>query len=69
MKDGDKNVRRMRKCKHCKNTFSYEDIDTKWNYAGCSDTKIVECPLCNNVNIIRYWDCTINPNTDNRYFF
>ena len=70
--DEGANVRnvRIRKCKYCDNSFSYATIDCKWDYKGSIDTKIITCPLCNRVNIIRYWDSKIqNPNTDNRYFF
>ncbi|MBR2247752.1 MAG: hypothetical protein IJ880_12165 [Bacilli bacterium] len=63
-----KNVR-THKCKHCDEMFTYEDIDVKWDYSGSVDAKIIVCPLCNKVNIIRYWDRNINPNTDQRYFF
>ena len=69
MNDSNANVGKLRKCKKCDCLFTYEDIDVKWDYSGCTDTKIVFCPLCNKANIIRYWDRNNNPNTDNRYFF
>ena len=44
-----------RKCCRCKKDFTYKNEETWWDFKGMDyDAKLVRCPLCGCINIIKY---------------
>lgn len=44
-----------KRCKKCNMIFYYRESDAFWNYEGMDyDAKLVKCPLCNCINVIKY---------------
>ena len=54
-------------CIKCKENFIWYEKDAYWDYAGFTDTKIIECPYCNCKQAVKYNE-QINPNYDRRFF-
>jgi hypothetical protein len=57
----------LKTCIKCKENFYWTNEQSKWDYTGFTDTKIVICSHCGCKNPIKYIE-HINPNYDRRYF-
>lgn len=58
-----------KKCKKCNSKFTYTDNQSWWDYSGMTDTKLVRCPNCNTINVIKYIESSgLYVNSDQRYY-
>ena len=56
-------------CKKCHEFFIYESDDIRWIENGMYSEKVVKCPHCGCINVIKYKDgFNQNPNLNRRYF-
>lgn len=56
-------------CKKCNSTFKYEPDDIFWIEQGMYSEKVIKCPECGCINVIKYVDgFNQNPNFNRRYF-
>ena len=56
-------------CKKCNSNFVFKSDETRWIEHGTYSEKVVDCPECKCVNVVRYADgFNQNPNWDKRYF-
>ena len=62
-------IRSSKQCKKCKSKFDYTDTDTFWDYSGMTDTKLVRCPNCGTINVVKYIEpIGLYVNSDQRYY-
>lgn len=59
-----------RRCRKCSDEFEYSNNETFWDESGsCYSTKLVKCPNCGQINIIKYVeDRGLDVNNDPRYY-
>lgn len=56
-------------CKKCGLNFVFKSDECRWVEHGMYSEKIVNCPKCGCINVIKYVDgFNQNPNLDKRYF-
>lgn len=56
-------------CCKCGKSFSYMPENARWMEYGTYSQKVVDCPHCGCVNVVKYQDgFNQNPNLDERYF-
>lgn len=56
-------------CKKCKSNFVFKPDETRWIEQGMYSEKVVKCPDCGCVNVVKYVDgFNQNPNWNSRYF-
>lgn len=56
-------------CMKCSDGFSYTEEDAKWHECSTYSVKVVKCPHCKAVNVLRYIeDSGLHVNTDERYY-
>lgn len=57
-------------CSKCDELFIYYQEETQWDKQGYGyDTKLVKCPYCGQMNIIKYKkDYGLDVNNDTRYY-
>ena len=56
-------------CKKCHESFIYKPDAIWWVERGTYSEKLVKCPECGCVNVVKYIDgFNQNPNIDYRYF-
>lgn len=56
-------------CPTCDDYFYYTDEDIKWVEYGTYSSKIITCPFCGCINIIKYVDANgLYVNDDERYY-
>lgn len=47
--------KKRHRCAKCAGHFDYVERDTWWDYKGMDyDAKLVECPECGCINVIKY---------------
>lgn len=60
---------KLLECKKCNKVFEYTDEQSYWQEAGTYSVKLVKCPDCNTINVIRYIDAPgLHVNEDSRYY-
>ena len=63
--DGQNNKR----CSKCKEHFVYKPEETKWIEYGTYSSKIVSCPFCGCINVIKNVESKgLYVNDDKRYY-
>ena len=56
-------------CKKCHESFMFKPDDAHWIEQGMYSEKVVKCPECGCINVVKYQDgFNQNPNFDRRYF-
>lgn len=67
---GEKKELTLEQCRRCSQTFHYVNSDTFWDEGGSGySTKLVRCPICGALNVIRYEeDYGLNINYDPRFY-
>ena len=56
-------------CKKCGSFFIFKSDEARWIERGMYSEKIVKCPECECVNVVKYQDgFNQNPNFDRRYY-
>lgn len=56
-------------CIKCNSAFDYTENNTRWYERSTYSEKVVECPCCKSINVIKYIDAAgLYTNTDQRYF-
>lgn len=44
-------------CSRCGEVLEFNKEDARWNYRGSGyDTRLYDCPVCGQVNIVGYWE-------------
>lgn len=60
---------KSKKCNKCKDYFNYMPSDTYWQEFGTYSGKLVKCPNCGTINVIKYVEAAgLHVNTDKRYY-
>ena len=54
-------------CIKCREDFIWYEKDTWWDYTGMTDTKLVKCPDCNTINVVKFKELH-DVNNDKRYY-
>ena len=58
-----------KECSKCREHFVYNQQETKWVEYGTYSSKIVICPFCGCVNVIKNTSaCGLDINNDERYY-
>lgn len=55
-----------KRCIKCKQYFSYDETNSKWDYGGYTITKLAQCP-CGCWQAVKY-EAEKNVNFDKRYY-
>lgn len=55
-----------KKCIKCKEYFTYDESNSKWDYMGFTNTKLAQCP-CGCWQAVKY-EIPQNVNFDARYY-
>lgn len=56
-------------CIKCKDDFVFTPEDIKWIEHGTYSEKIVTCPYCGCINVVKYVDASgLHVNDDKRYY-
>lgn len=60
----------QRICSKCKQEFQYNETDCFWDNKGYGySTKLVKCPECGQIQIIKYIeDASLDVNNDERFY-
>jgi len=58
------------KCQRCKEIIETTSPNIKiwWDENGTDSTKLMECPLCGKINVLKVIENKINPNEDIRFY-
>lgn len=55
-------------CQQCGTATEYQPDEVIWDYGTGYDVKLVRCPECDAINILKYYEHDIDVNNDERYY-